>query len=1372
MNILKKLKILLDNPIIDTIANIYKKFKSSKSYWSVSSLILIFTLREAIAIQWGDIIQNGIETYSKDSSYPYFWEGLKFLFEGGSIEFLFMGIGIFLILSLVKWNESKKEQVVYHDSVVIEHNNRSYLTFLLIPLVLLGIIFTFEKPREYVKSLYAEYHKNKPHKKTFSLTDNLSAYHLMPNPTYEEWKFFLKEEDNSKAQNNYEEFIEVKNSIDSFNLLKDYVIYNNDAEKKLQENNNTFYIEPISTLNSPVLIDNLTTLLELNKSTPNTLIAYYIDILKLHFKIDNFFAFDTVIDEFKSKGYKVYAEDLNYIASAIQDRNISKINKNNELLSSCYYTYFHTYDKIDISILKEDLPYSYCSFDILLCNSTLSTEKKLESIESFLTKNDKEHNGNVLINAYLNLLIELPSKRKLFYKLLKNYQIDEDSKISLSLLLATNKEVKKDEFIDILIIFYPLKREKSLRDKYLEVKTNKKSIEGLFEILNAEKNFSFLPVRLSSIAKVLKSDKICNNHKNILHTAFGLYINNIDYLEDKTSVFLDKNLTDKFYLIHNINNDDCLKKYATLPREINSEKYKVITADFIKKFPLKFGNSLVKSNTDKLIDLIYNDINITDYHLDSDSYHFQYNQSWGEDNQSFGIPKEYIPIIKLFLNGLNEKKELPQIATVLLDTVNKFYIKYEEEIITHKLSNNTARNKFIEMFKIKLNNLKNPQHDTCYTLLTLEKIAEYFDKWQSLTDFMKDIDLKKCSKYKQKFIIDKDFLLYLALHKIDISKAILKDYSDLNISISTPTNILENKISENSFYKLLNLLSSSFYKKYNIHELKDIIELYQEKYDKDLVNNLLIYSILVFNKNQISLEKMTKLISIIDFKLGKHTYLIPLKNKNKLGKIVKLSYIPSYYNNKNNQKLIFGINYESPLGLEIQGFLGLHQVQIGSGFHTSVPLDNTLLLSSYISGDIKELLLKKAIESSDKLYKKGHLPNYFIDNLSPKYSKLDIANELYLLANKNSKEHNITKNKKAINEYEEALKIYKISNMEKNSLYIKEGNIYNHLGVIYNKYFNKPNKAIDKYKQSINSFKKLNNKNIDKFLWIGLNYNNLAKIYENQNFLQEAVFNYQESLNSYKGFKSKYPKKFEEKKAYIYLYLGSLYLLKKKEYKNAIKACNISLNMYKSINDNELIAGNYYNLAKAYENLEQYTNSINSYKEAIIFYKKLKNTSSKVKFITTTYKNLGQLYLKLKMNQKAIKEYYKLIKLYQKVKKQNPKYYNKQIAHELFNLGNIYFGIKQYKNARKVYKKSLIYIKGKEKKFNFSKFATIANLHRNIAHTYKLLGEYRKAIDEYKKALTLYEKLNGIKKGSFKKYIFNTKGNLNFLYGKIGKYVK
>lgn len=1318
MNILKKLKNLLDNPIIDTIVNIYKKIKSSKSYWSVSYLVLIFTLREAIALQWGDIIQSGIETYAKNSNYPYFWESLKFIFEGGSIEFLFMGIGIFLVLSLIKWNESKKEQIVYHNSVIIEHNRRSYLTFLLIPLILLGIIFTFEKPREYVKSLY-QYSKVQPSKKAFSLTDNLSPYHLMPNPTYNEWKIFLKEKKNSQTQNNYKEFIEIKNSIDSFNLLKDFVIYNNDAEKNLQENNDTYYIDARSTLGTPILIDNLIALLKLNKVAPNTIIDYYIDILKLYFRIDDFFDFDAVIYEFKSKGYKIYAEDLNYIASVIQDRNISKINNDNELFSSCYYTYYQDYNKVDISILKEELPYSYCSFDILLRGSTLSTEKKFESIKNFLTKNDKKHNGNVLINAYLNLLTELPSKRKNFYKLLKNYHIDEDSKVSLSLLLAINKEVKENEFRDILTIFYSLKREKLLRDKYLDIKSNKKSIEELFDIFRAEEKFRYLPTQLSAIAKVLESSKVCSNHKNILHTAFGLYMTHIDFLEDETSVFLDKKLIDKFYTMHNINYDNCLKKYATLPREINSEKYKVITDEFLKKSFLKSEKSLVKNrNIDKFINLIF-DNNSAIYHLDSDSYMLHFNDSLGEDNQSFSIPKEYIPIIKFIFNNLNEEKELAQMPTILIDSLNEFSIKYQEEIITHKLNNNIALNNLIEILKEKLNNLQNHKCDTCYILFTLQEVVSYTDKFKLLTDFMKNIDLKKCEKYKENFIIDKDSLLYLLFKKINLSKSIIKEH-DFNLSISTPTNILEDKILKNSLFKLSNLFSLSFYEKYNSIELKDIINLYQDEYDKDLVNNLLIYSFLIHEK--IPVKKMTKLISMIDFKIGKHTYLIPLKNKNKLGKIVKLSYISSFYKGKDNQKIIFGLNYKSSIGLEINSVLGLHEVKVASGFSSPHYTNDTLLLSSYISGDIKELLLKKAIESSDELYNNGSLPNYFINNLSPKYSKVDIAEKLYNLANEHSKEQNTTK--KAFHEYRESRRLYIDDNISKNIE--KIGHIDFELGLLYfnNKEYSN---ALIKFQKALNSYEKMDNREMHKKKFMAHTYYFIAKTNFNLLRYKSAKSDYINSLKLYEQAKrtNKYIRK--DRLGHVYFELGSLYFNQFKNYRKAI----------------------------------------DMYQQSIPLYAKLHTNSNKIKWIANAHKNSAKAYLKLKVNKKAIKEYFKLIKLYKKVKKKNPKYYNEQIAYEAFNLGNIYFDMKQYLNAQKVYYKSLNYMKNKQKKFNFSKASMIANLHRNIAHTYNLLGEFRKAISEYKKALNMYEKLNSTHENRFKKAIINAKNNLELCYKRM-----
>lgn len=130
MGLSTKLNTLLQNPLVETIINLIKKLKSSKSYWSVSYLILLFTLREAIAWKFGSAIQEFCETQATDSAYPLFWDITGFVFDvGGSIELVILGVFIFLVLSIVKVSESENGSV---------SPKENYLTIFLI-LFVIGI---------------------------------------------------------------------------------------------------------------------------------------------------------------------------------------------------------------------------------------------------------------------------------------------------------------------------------------------------------------------------------------------------------------------------------------------------------------------------------------------------------------------------------------------------------------------------------------------------------------------------------------------------------------------------------------------------------------------------------------------------------------------------------------------------------------------------------------------------------------------------------------------------------------------------------------------------------------------------------------------------------------------------------------------------------------------------------------------------------------------------------------------------------------------------------------------------------------------------------------------------------------------------------
>lgn len=135
MGLSTKLDYTLKNPLIETIINLIKKLKSSKSYWSLSYLILLFTIREAISWKYGEGIQKFCETQAIDSSYPFVWNILGFIFDvGGSIELVGLGLFIFLILSVVKVSES--------ESNVKATSFKEKLFSLLIALLLISIVYT------------------------------------------------------------------------------------------------------------------------------------------------------------------------------------------------------------------------------------------------------------------------------------------------------------------------------------------------------------------------------------------------------------------------------------------------------------------------------------------------------------------------------------------------------------------------------------------------------------------------------------------------------------------------------------------------------------------------------------------------------------------------------------------------------------------------------------------------------------------------------------------------------------------------------------------------------------------------------------------------------------------------------------------------------------------------------------------------------------------------------------------------------------------------------------------------------------------------------------------------------------------------------
>ena len=98
---------ILEHPLVDSIAQFIKKFKTSKSYWSVSFMVVLFTLREAVAWKWGTVIEVYAQKQLEGSDYAWLWSAVEFAFGiGGSWELVLLGVSFLLIVSYVKVNSS------------------------------------------------------------------------------------------------------------------------------------------------------------------------------------------------------------------------------------------------------------------------------------------------------------------------------------------------------------------------------------------------------------------------------------------------------------------------------------------------------------------------------------------------------------------------------------------------------------------------------------------------------------------------------------------------------------------------------------------------------------------------------------------------------------------------------------------------------------------------------------------------------------------------------------------------------------------------------------------------------------------------------------------------------------------------------------------------------------------------------------------------------------------------------------------------------------------------------------------------------------------------------------------------------------------
>jgi len=121
MSLANRLNQLLQNPLVDTLANVYKKFKSSKSFYGVFYVVLVFTLHQAIAWRYGSVIT---QTFTNLGDEWYYQLGV-FIFDYGSWELVVLGIFIMLLLAYVKIVEESAKRDTASTNISISGDNKS-----------------------------------------------------------------------------------------------------------------------------------------------------------------------------------------------------------------------------------------------------------------------------------------------------------------------------------------------------------------------------------------------------------------------------------------------------------------------------------------------------------------------------------------------------------------------------------------------------------------------------------------------------------------------------------------------------------------------------------------------------------------------------------------------------------------------------------------------------------------------------------------------------------------------------------------------------------------------------------------------------------------------------------------------------------------------------------------------------------------------------------------------------------------------------------------------------------------------------------------------------------------------------------------------
>lgn len=282
---------------------------------------------------------------------------------------------------------------------------------------------------------------------------------------------------------------------------------------------------------------------------------------------------------------------------------------------------------------------------------------------------------------------------------------------------------------------------------------------------------------------------------------------------------------------------------------------------------------------------------------------------------------------------------------------------------------------------------------------------------------------------------------------------------------------------------------------------------------------------------------------------------------------------------------------------------------------------------------------------------------------------------------------------------------------------------YNSLGTLYSD-MDRFEKAETSYNQALEILKELVVNNPDVYMSDFANtYNNLGILYRLIGRFDEAETAYLKALNIFIELARKNPNAHKSDVAITQLNLGSLYF-KMERFEEAETTYQEALVIFKELAEKNPDAykpniakaqnnlGVLYSTLAEYDNkpgelftdLDNYKKAENMYQDGIEIFEEITkiNPDAYKPDLARTWYLLGNLYMDLAHPrnvglftrdifklEEAETAYLESIKMFKELVQQDPDKYKVDVAMVQFKLGNLYFGLKRYKDAETVYQKLL-----------------------------------------------------------------------------------